>query len=175
MPVPPGDTARPGHCSSGVCALCPRAVGQGATLGGTRGESRTHKHTVLSGAAHQMAYPSVQPVPPRERHGLCRGHPRVFAWVAVPVFGAGAGYFSARQSVAAPRYLVAAPALTGRGCGVASGATKLVPAILSGLAQCRKQCPSLIGKPWGFFTIRLGRPLWLPLRLVLRTKRCALP
>ena len=30
--VPPGDTARSGHCSSGVCALCPRAVGQGATL-----------------------------------------------------------------------------------------------------------------------------------------------
>ena len=32
MSVPPGDTARSGHCSSGVCALCPRAVGQGATL-----------------------------------------------------------------------------------------------------------------------------------------------
>ena len=32
VPVPPGDTARSGHCSSGVCALCPRAVGQGATL-----------------------------------------------------------------------------------------------------------------------------------------------
>ena len=31
-PVPPGDTTRAGHCSSGVCALCPRAVGQGATL-----------------------------------------------------------------------------------------------------------------------------------------------
>ena len=30
--VPPGDTARLGRCSSGVCALCPRAVGQGATL-----------------------------------------------------------------------------------------------------------------------------------------------
>src|SRR5699024_6096519 len=36
-----------------------------------------------------------------------------------------------------------APALTGRGFGVASGATGLVPAFLSGLAQCRKQCPSL--------------------------------
>ena len=36
------------------------------------------------------------------------------------------------------------PALTGRGFGVASGATKLVPAILSGLAQCRKQCPLTI-------------------------------
>ena len=67
------------------------------------------------------------------------------------------------------------PALTGAGDGVASGATKLVPATLSGLAQRGEQCPSLIGKPWGFFTIRLGRPLWLPLRLVLRTKRCALP
>ena len=32
MSVPPGDTARSGHCSSGVCALCPRAAGQGATL-----------------------------------------------------------------------------------------------------------------------------------------------
>ena len=32
MSVPPGDTARSGHCSSGVCALCPRAVGKGATL-----------------------------------------------------------------------------------------------------------------------------------------------
>ena len=30
------------------------------------------------------------------------------------------------------------------GVGVASGATKLVPAILSGLAQCRKQCPLTI-------------------------------
>ena len=29
------------------------------------------------------------------------------------------------------------------GGGVASGATKLVPAFLSGLAQCRKQCPSV--------------------------------
>ena len=30
------------------------------------------------------------------------------------------------------------------GVGVASGATKLVPAFLSGLAQCRKQCPLTI-------------------------------
>lgn len=41
MPVPPGDTARSGHCSSGVCALCPRAVGQGATLVGARCRVRT--------------------------------------------------------------------------------------------------------------------------------------
>src|SRR5699024_3482630 len=56
------------------------------------------------------------------------------------------------------------PALTGRGFGVASGATKLVPAFLSVLAQCRKQCPSLMGVPCSFFTIRRGRLLRLPLR-----------
>ena len=49
--VPPGDTARSGHCSSGVCALCPRAVGQGATLGGTRGEIRTHTGIPFEGMA----------------------------------------------------------------------------------------------------------------------------
>src|SRR5699024_5100362 len=38
---------------------------------------------------------------------------------------AGDGYFSAGQSVAAPRYVVMSPALTGRGVGVASGATGL--------------------------------------------------
>ena len=36
------------------------------------------------------------------------------------------------------------PALSEAGVRVASGATKLVPAILSGLAQCRKQCPLII-------------------------------
>ena len=35
------------------------------------------------------------------------------------------------------------PALSEAGVRVASGATKLVPAFLSGLAQCRKQCPSV--------------------------------
>src|SRR5690606_41741330 len=39
------------------------------------------------------------------------------------------------------RYLVMSPALTGRGCGVASGATKLVPATLSGLAKHREAMP----------------------------------
>ena len=68
-----------------------------------------------------------------------------------------------------------APALTGRGCGVASGATKLVPAFLSGLAQCREQCPSLIGKPCTSFTIRGGRLRRLRLRPAPRMTRCVPP
>ena len=44
-----------------------------------------------------------------------------------------------------PRALFScAPRANRAGVGVASGATKLVPAILSGLAQCRKQCPLTI-------------------------------
>src|SRR5699024_6477259 len=93
------------------------------------------------------------------------------ARVVVPVFGAGAGHFSAGQSVAAPRYVVMSPALTGRGDGVASGATKLVPATLSGLAQCRKQCPSLMGVCRRFFTIRHGRRPRLPLLPSPRRRR----
>src|SRR5699024_4478542 len=38
------------------------------------------------------------------------------------------------------------PALSEAGVRVYSGATKLVPATLSGLAQCRRQCPSLLGR-----------------------------
>ena len=60
----------------------PRHVGSYSDCGdstptrraGTRDTDRTCKHRSLNSAAHQMAYPSVQPVPPRERHGLCRGH-----------------------------------------------------------------------------------------------------
>src|SRR5699024_11052178 len=43
---------------------------------GTRDTDRTCKHRSLNAAAHQMAYPSRQSVPPRERRGLCRGLPR---------------------------------------------------------------------------------------------------
>ena len=96
-----------------------------------------------------------------ERHRILR---RGFPGMLSPASPGGGGF---RHAII--------PRANRAGGGVASGATKLVPAILSGLAQRGEQCPSLIGKPWGFFTIRLGRPLWLPLRLVLRTKRCALP
>ena len=76
MSVPPGDTARSGRCSSGVCALCPRAVGQGATLDGTPGRPRTCKpfrvRDLESRAFPYFRHRSRQPVPPRERHGLCR-------------------------------------------------------------------------------------------------------
>src|SRR5699024_8340817 len=49
------------------------------------------------------------------------------------------------------------------GVGVASGATKLVPAFLSGLAQCRKQCPLTIGgKVLQVAGVLLRLPLALP-------------
>ena len=125
-----------------------------------------------------------QPVPPRERHGLCRGHScswRVW-WSRFLEAGPCRSALCRVASVGTicPTYLPRAlfscgPTLTGVGDGVASGATKLVPAFLSGLAQCREQCPSLIGKPCTSFTIRGGRRLRLPLLPMLRMIRGAPP
>src|SRR5699024_4897864 len=101
--------------------------------------------------------------------GLSRdARSRVARMFAYPCGGKTTPWSSCRLHVKVPH-------ANRRGGGVASGATKLVPAFLSGLAQCREQCPSLIGKPCTSFTIRGGRLRRLRLRPAPRMTRCVPP
>ena len=66
------------------------------------------------------------------------------ARVVAPVLYAGAGYFSARQSVAAPRYVVMSPALTGRGDGMHCGCISACHLSCSLMALTNMQTPGIL-------------------------------